>query len=145
MPAEFQEVFSVIRRVLASQERDFVVQSDTATDYTLVTKCPSPFPQHKGNPMWFAAVKVGKAYVSYHLLPLYMAPTLQTKVSPELKKRMQGKACFNFKVVPDKATLASLEELTRVCALAWAKQFKPQEKKAEEKPRAKSVRKRTSA
>jgi hypothetical protein len=47
--------------------------------------------------MWFGAVKLGKAYVSFHLMPLYMSPTLEKEISASLKKRMQGKTCFNFK------------------------------------------------
>jgi len=33
-------------------------------------------------------------------------------ISPELKKHMQGKSCFHFKVV-DEALIAGLSELTR--------------------------------
>jgi hypothetical protein len=61
--------------------------------------------------MWFGAVKLGKAYVSFHLMPLYMSPTLDKEISPALKKRMQGKTCFNFKVVPDEEVLADLKKL----------------------------------
>ena len=33
-------------------------------------------------------------------------------LSPSLRKRMQGKSCFNFKA-PDKALFAELADLTR--------------------------------
>jgi hypothetical protein len=56
-------------------------------------------PTYKGRPMFFAGVKAGKSYISYHLLPLYMNPELNQKIPPELKKRMQGKACFNFMAI----------------------------------------------
>jgi hypothetical protein len=112
MASKFADVFAALKPVLASQARRLSVQTDKATEYTLVTKSPSPFPQHKGRPMWFGALKVGKAYVSYHLLPLYMNPALTKTVSPELKKRMQGKACFNFKLAPAPAIVAELKRLT---------------------------------
>jgi len=64
-------------------------------------------------PMMFAAVRKGKGYVSYHLLPLYMNPTLQSKVSAELKRRKQGKACFNF-AKPDQKLFAEVAEITRL-------------------------------
>jgi hypothetical protein len=32
-------------------------------------------------------------------MPVYMHPELLKGVSPELKKHMQGKSCFNFKKV----------------------------------------------
>jgi hypothetical protein len=35
-------------------------------------------------------------------MPVYMFPDMLKDISPELKKRMQGKSCFNFKKVePD--------------------------------------------
>jgi hypothetical protein len=66
----------------------------------------------KGREVWFGAVGERKNYVSYHLMPVYAFPDLLNKVSPELKKRMQGKSCFNFKEVDDKlfAELARLTE-----------------------------------
>ncbi len=66
----------------------------------------------KGREVWFGAVGERKNYVSYHLMPVYAFPELLKKVSPELKKRMQGKSCFNFKQVDDKlfAELARLTE-----------------------------------
>jgi hypothetical protein len=42
-----------------------------------------------------------------------MFPELLKNISPELKKRMQGKSCFNFKKVePD--LFKELKELTRL-------------------------------
>ena len=65
-----------------------------------------------GRPLFIAAVEVNKRYVSYHLMPIYMNPALQATISPELKKRMQGKSCFNFTSV-DSQQLKDLEQLTR--------------------------------
>jgi hypothetical protein len=119
MPAEFAAIFATLKSVMAEQESGLAVQKDTPTEYSLVTKHPSPFPQHKGQPMWFGAVKLGKAYVSFHLIPLYMSPALEKEISPVLKKRMQGKTCFNFKTLPDAELIADLKRLTAVAARAW--------------------------
>jgi hypothetical protein len=70
--------------------------------------------------MWFGEVRMGKAYVSFHLTPLYMNPPLQKMVSADLKKRMQGKACFNFKTVPQPEVMAELEQLTAAALEDWA-------------------------
>ena len=113
MAAAFDDVFATLKQVFHPHLKRLDVQVDTAKEYTLVGRVPSPFKQHKGNPMFFASVRVGKAYVSFHLLPLYMNPALTATVSPALKKRMQGKACFNFKSAPDAALLADLKRLTR--------------------------------
>jgi hypothetical protein len=61
--------------------------------------------------MFFGAVQIKKNYVSYHLMPVYVFPELLKDLSPSLKKRMQGKSCFNFKKV-DQETLAELGQLT---------------------------------
>lgn len=54
---------------------------------------------------------MGKNYVSYHLMPVYMNPAMHERISPELKKRMQGKACFNFTEV-DPGLFRELAALT---------------------------------
>jgi hypothetical protein len=59
----------------------------------------------------FAMVKVGKRYVSYHLMCVYLEPGLLAGVSPELTRRMQGKSCFNFTKVDD-VLFDELEALT---------------------------------
>ncbi|HEY6342234.1 MAG TPA: hypothetical protein VIY49_12135 [Bryobacteraceae bacterium] len=119
MPAEFAAIFAALKSVMAEQESVLAVQKDTPTEYSLVTKRASPFPQHKGHPMWFGAVKLGKAHVSFHLMPLYMSPKLEKEISPALKKRMQGKTCFNFKTLPDAELIADLKRLKAVAARAW--------------------------
>ena len=111
-PAGFDEIFATLKQVFRSHLDRLSVQSDSATEYTLVGRKPAPFPQHKGHPMFFSSVRLGKAYVSFHLLPLYMNQSLSGTISPALKKRMQGKACFNFKTIPDADLIAELERLT---------------------------------
>jgi len=122
MGKEFREVFADLKKILGKHKKRLQVKADRPKEYTLHTKKPSPFPQHKGQPMFFGSVRMGKAYVSFHLLPLYMNPTLTKTISPALKKRMQGKACFNFKEQPDAALVAELEQLTYAGIELWSKQ-----------------------
>jgi hypothetical protein len=120
MNPEFDAVFAELKSVFGKHTGELSVQADTPVEYTLVTKAPSPFPQHKGHPMYFGSVRLGKAYVSFHLMPLYMNPTLTKTISPALKKRMQGKTCFNFKVQPDPETISELKRLTEAGIKQWA-------------------------
>ena len=120
MPADFTPVFATLKPVLEKYARRLAVKVDTPTEYTLVTSSPSPFPQHNGQPMYFGTVRLGKAYVSFHLMPLHMHPGLQKAVTPALKKRMQGKTCFNFKTDPELSVLADLERLTAAASQDWA-------------------------
>jgi len=120
MPAdEFRQTFDGLKSVLAENTDGLKVQTDKPDDYCLHTQKPSPFPQHKGHGLYFAEVKIGKAYVSLHILPLYMNPPLVRLIPPELKKRMQGKACFNFKTPPDEQTQAQLRDLLAACLDDW--------------------------
>ncbi len=55
--------------------------------------------------MFFGAAVIKKNYVSFHLMPVYVHPDLLEGISDGLRKRMQGKSCFNFKAL-DEDTLA---------------------------------------
>jgi len=104
----FASTFGELRRVLAEFAPELHVTADEPKKYYLVTKAKS----WKGGPMFFGAVMQGKAYVSYHLMPLYTHRDLVKVISPGLKKRMQGKSCFNFRE-PDQSLFAELAELSR--------------------------------
>jgi hypothetical protein len=60
---------------------------------------------------YVAGTRIGKTYVSYYLMPVYGLPELLEGISPALRRRMQGKACFNFTKV-DEALLTELDALT---------------------------------
>jgi hypothetical protein len=60
-------------------------------------------------------VRIGKAYVSYYLMPVYMT---SVTMSAQLSERMQGKACFNFKRIDDEL-FDELRDLTRRGYNAW--------------------------
>ena len=107
MKPEFEEVFAALKALMKKHERTLLVLKDEPQEYTLVTKSNS----NRGMKMWFGSVRAGKAYVSYHLMALYFNPAMNALVSPALKKRMQGKTCFNFKSV-DKEMFAELKTLT---------------------------------
>jgi hypothetical protein len=70
------------------------------------------FPGYAGMPWGFAAAtRLGKRYVSFYLMGVYGQPTLIDGMSPELRRRMQGKSCFNFTKL-DEALFEELEVLT---------------------------------
>ncbi len=122
MAADFAVVFAALKPVFAKCANRLAVKADTPSEYTLVTKSASPFPQHKGQPMYFGSVRVGKAYVSFHLMPIYMCPALIKSVAPALKIRMQGKTCFNFKTEPEPELIAGLTQLTAAAFERWSEE-----------------------
>jgi hypothetical protein len=69
-------------------------------------------PEYAGQPWGYVAgTRLGKRYVSYYLMAVYGDEGLAASISPELKRRMQGKSCFNFTKV-DEPLLRELEALT---------------------------------
>ena len=113
MPAaatDFGAVFASLRGVLLpyATRRGFVCEERKGVyQISLTTRT-----DRTGRPLFVASANVNKNYVSYHLMPLYMNPALKDVIPPALKKRLQGKACFNFTAV-DAATLKELASLTR--------------------------------
>lgn len=120
MANDLVAVYAALKPVFAGCAKKLAVKADGAGGYVLETKSPSPFPQHKGQPLYFGGLRMGKGYVSLYLMPLYMCAPLNEQVPPELKKRRRGKSCFNFKTVPEKAQLAELKALAKVCLEDWA-------------------------
>jgi hypothetical protein len=105
---DFPKLFERFKRMLEPYAKDMYVSADSAQWYGV-----DMAPEAERDPTtWFGATRVGKRYVSYYLMPVYVKPDLLDSVSPELRKRMQGKSCFNFAKV-DERLLSELEELTR--------------------------------
>lgn len=105
--SDFSAAFAGLKAIMKAHERQCRVVRDTETEYILETREP----MYRGKPLWLGGPRAGKAYVSYHLIAIYMFPDLAKNISPELRKRMQGKACFNFSKA-DEALFRELAELT---------------------------------
>ncbi len=58
-----------------------------------------------------AWVQIGKSYVSFHLMALYGCQQLLDGLSKELRARLHGKSCFNFRTV-DERLILELKKLT---------------------------------
>lgn len=104
---ELGDVFEALKRILKPYERRLPVSLDEPGKYYLGTKSAA----HKGKPIFVVGIAANKNYVSYHLMPLYVVPR-GLSVPPALKRRMQGKACFNFTRV-DRPLFRELAALTR--------------------------------
>ena len=107
MNSEFESIFARLREILRRHSGALTVSADTPDHFCLHLAYSPKF--KKGFPV--AWVKVSKAYVSYHFMPVYMFPNLRDGLSKKLRTRMQGKSCFNFKAV-DEALFEELERLT---------------------------------
>jgi len=115
---DFTPVFTSLRKLLDPLRGQIQVQTDKPGNYH--TEIATIL--HRGKPLYFAGVRTGKNYVSFHLLAAYYSPGLLKDMSPALKKRMQGKACFNFTAVDQEC----FAELARLIS-AGLKKFKSPE------------------
>jgi hypothetical protein len=96
-----------LKAILRPYATRLSVVTDTEQSYYLDTR---HVPKN-GKALFFAAVRRGKSYVSFHLMPVYAQPDLLEGMSPALRKHMQGKSCFNFKTV-DEGLFKELDDLT---------------------------------
>jgi len=105
---DFQNTFNTLREVLKKYEKKLRLHIDKKDTYYL----NAGYDEKRKTNFFFGAVMIKKNYVSYHLMPVYCEPKLLKDISPELKKRMQGKSCFNFRTI-DEEQLKELTALTK--------------------------------
>lgn len=105
---DFNLTFNKLKEIFAPYESKLNITANTADNYGLETDHVMKNKQR----LYFGGVRRGKAYVSFYLMPVYTCPEISEKISPELKKRMQGKSCFNF-TKPDEKLFNELKKLTR--------------------------------
>lgn len=105
-PDALQPVHDRLRAILEPYRSRLVVAKDGPDGISL------ELPGYQDTPWGFvAATRLGKRYVSFYLMGVYGAPELLDSISPELRRRMQGKSCFNFTKL-DEPMFEELEALT---------------------------------
>src|SRR5262249_24697223 len=108
--SDFPAVFSRLKVIFEPHAARLIVREDTPERYTLALPPLSRYPQYPQG-FFVGGVRLSKSSVSYHLMPVYMFPDLLDGISERLRRRMQGKSCFNFKAV-DEPVFAELARLT---------------------------------
>ena len=112
---DFDRVFARLKTILQPYVKKMDVAQDSQTYYLLNTR----YIMKNKQPLCFGGVRLGKAYVSFYLMSVYASPALLKSMSPELKQRMQGKSCFNFKEV-DETLFKELAQLTKAGAAKFS-------------------------
>ncbi len=103
----FPAIFERLKPLFAKYAAGLTIIADTSDNYCV--DAPKSEKHPKG--IFVGAVKINKNYVSYHLMPVYMFPDMLENLSDRLKKRMQGKSCFNFTQL-DEELVTELAQLT---------------------------------
>ena len=109
--SDFPVVFEQLKNILKPFANNMTIKRDTPDTYYL----DGPYSERWKKELFFGSAQIKKNYVSFYLMPIYMYPELLKEVSPELKKHMQGKSCFNFKKV-EPELFRELEILTQIGA-----------------------------
>jgi hypothetical protein len=110
--SDLAPVFAELRKVMAPYAAKLQATRDDDQELYIDTK----HIQTNKKPLFFGAVQLKKSYVSFHLMPVYVKPELLESLSPQLRARMQGKSCFNFKAVEP----ALVKELSGLCKAGFA-------------------------
>jgi hypothetical protein len=105
---DFTSIFLLLKKVLKLYEKHLRIIVNKKDNYSL----NAGYDENRKTDIYFGAVQIKKNYVSFHLMPVYVNPNLLNDISPELKKRMQGKYCFNF-ISIDNKLFKELSNLTK--------------------------------
>lgn len=116
MTPEFENTFTSLREILRRNRGTLRVKEDSSECYSLEADAGPAAIRAWGGKLKkpvlpVAWVEIGKAYVSFHVMGMYGNDKLRNVMSKELKARMQGKTCFNFKHADEKL-FAELEQVT---------------------------------
>ena len=84
MEDNFQNTYDHLKSILKKFEKNLRVKVDSDDNYYL----NAGYDEKRKADIYFGAIQIKKNYVSYHLMPVYINPTLLKDISPELKKRM---------------------------------------------------------
>ena len=104
----FEPVFLQLKSLLEPYRAHFSVLADLPGIFSLETVSRS----FHGRPLFFGSAQIKKNYVSFYLMPVYVFPDLLQGMPESLRKRMQGKSCFNFRKL-DESALEDLRSLVR--------------------------------
>lgn len=106
MSGTFEATFRQLKSLFTPYVGRLKTSSDTSSNYMLDGEYVPEFKR----PMFFGGVRRGRTYVSFYLMPIYSNPELLGKMSDDLRRRMQGKSCFNFTQL-EPELFAELEQL----------------------------------
>lgn len=107
---DFKTIFERVKQIYRQFDGKGLTASINGDNDFILTGPVTP--ATRGREMWFGGVQIKKNYVSCHLMSVYAFPELLNDISPELKKRMQGKSCFNFKTI-DETLFTELDALAK--------------------------------
>ena len=115
--SDLASVYAELHKIMATYAAKLDVKRDDGEELYVDTR----HIQKNKKPLFFGAVQTKKSYVAFHLMPVYAKPELLDSVSPDLRARMQGKSCFNFRS-SEPALFKELSGLTNAAFASYKQQ-----------------------
>ena len=116
--ADLEKIFQEIKEILMKNSQDFLQTKEYLNSKAKITKPgfhlygteEKSYFGRKPQQMYIAGVIQQKNYVSFYFTPIYSHADEFKDISPELRKFLKGKSCFNI----TKTTPLLLEEIEQV-------------------------------
>ncbi|MGB2626658.1 MAG: hypothetical protein WAK20_07695 [Candidatus Acidiferrum sp.] len=100
-------IFDDIKRMMGGYSPPFKEgggQIRGKRDYHLIVPKPVVLAPNayggKPYPVAMASLVLQKDFVGFYFMPVYIAPGIKNRMSPELAKLLKGKSCFHVRVLP---------------------------------------------
>ena len=115
LPPERRAAIQAVREtILANLDRRYEegMHSGIIAYYVPHSVYPPGYHCDPKQPLPFAGLASQKNYMSVYLMSVYAEPAIADGMSPQLRRRMQGKSCFNFTRI-DEPLFEELARITR--------------------------------
>ena len=92
-------VFDELKAILSAHAAGLAERSGgvkNKRDYQLYSEKPVVVEGRKRDEMYFAGLIQQKGSIGFYFFPVYSCEDVKAKLSPELLKHLDGKACFHF-------------------------------------------------
>src|SRR3989344_5044669 len=115
-----QELFGKLKKLLEKNSaglemRESVIGSQAKGSKPalhLYGKKPVAIPGRKPQQTYLAGIILQKNFVGLYMMPIYSHPQLTKNLSPQLRRMLKGKSCFNVNQA-DRAVLSEIDKLLK--------------------------------
>src|SRR6478672_2211613 len=97
MPDTLQEIQNKLRAILSKYCPPLTAKVDTPRRYELYSIKDLVIDGRKRSEVYFAGAIIQKSFVGFYFMPMYSNPEFVEELTPDLKKCIKGKACFNLR------------------------------------------------
>jgi hypothetical protein len=95
---ELVTLFSTIKKIISDYAKgNYTVKADKPGHYELYYGKEVEVAGRRYSELSFTGLLIQKGYVGFYFFPIYVDPSLKSKLNPDLLKTLKGKTCFHIK------------------------------------------------